>query len=259
MIPDLVFIIPYRDREEHKNIFDIYIKEYLKIINENNYKIFYICQNDNRSFNRGAMKNFGFLYVRHLYPNDYKNITLVFHDIDTLPTKNSNIKYQTTHGTVAHFYGKEFALGGIFSIKAGDFEKVKGFPNFWFWGFEDNIIQMRCIKENLMCNREVYYDIKQNYDENFKYVIRLDQKDLPIKTISQIEINRCFNLDVDNFDDLKNVDTYVNGNNVIINYFECGFDYNESVKGKVKIDLTNTNIIKADYRYFRKKWSLSLN
>ena len=258
MIPNLIFIVPYRNREEHRKKFETHIKDYLEYIKEDNYRIFFVCQNDNRSFNRGAMKNFGFLYVRYLFPNDYKNITLVFHDVDTLPTKESNITYKATHGTVSHFYGKRVALGGIFSIKAGDFEKTKGFPNFWFWGFEDNTIQIRCINEKLKCNRDVYYDIKENYDANFKYIIRLDQTDSPIKVISQVELNRCFIHDTDTFEDLKNVDTYVDGNNIIINYFDCGFDYNESKKGEQKVNLFNSDIIHADPKYFRRSWGLSL-
>ena len=71
-IPNLIFIVPYRNRKEHYNIFSDHMKNILE--NEKNYKIFYIHQTDDRSFNRGAMKNIGFLVVKDMYPNDYKNI-----------------------------------------------------------------------------------------------------------------------------------------------------------------------------------------
>ena len=159
IIPKLVFIIPYRDRVEHKEFFTIYMKHVLEDIPKTDYEIYFVEQKDALPFNRGAMKNIGFLALKYKYPKDYKNITFVFNDVDTVPYTKNIIDYTTTEGIVKHFYGFKFALGGIFSIKGCDFEKTNGFPNFWSWGGEDNYMQKRVEHVGLYIDRSVFFNI----------------------------------------------------------------------------------------------------
>jgi len=127
-IPKIVFIVPYRNRPQHKYFFTNYMTSILKD-SDVDYEIYISHQCDARSFNRGATKNIGFISVKNKYPEDYKNITFVFNDIDTLPFANI-FNYETTHGVVKHFYGFNYALGGIVSITGGDWiSKFLGLGN----------------------------------------------------------------------------------------------------------------------------------
>lgn len=158
-IPKIIFIVPYRDREQQKEFFMNHMKIVLSDIPQSEYKIFFSHQMDTRDFNRGSVKNIGFLAMKEKYPNDYKNITFVFNDIDTMPYTKNFFNYETTKGVVKHFYGYEFALGGIVSIKGSDFEKISGFPNLWTWGYEDNLLQKRVLEANLKIDRSQFYPL----------------------------------------------------------------------------------------------------
>ena len=157
--PSLIFIVPYRDRQKQYEFFSNHMKVILEDIPPMSYKILYLHQKDQREFNRGAMKNIGFIAVKSLYPDDYQNITLVFNDIDIMPYTKNFLNYFTVPGTIKHFYGFTFTLGGIVSITAGDFEKINGFPNFWAWGYEDNLLQKRALSAGLVIDRSQYYTI----------------------------------------------------------------------------------------------------
>ena len=158
--PKFVFIVPYRKREEHKHLFKTYMKHVLEDIPEETYEIYFSHQADDREFNRGAVKNIGFLAIKDKYPNHYKTITFVFNDVDTMPYSKNIIRYDTKPGVIKHFYGYKTTLGGIVSIQGYDFEKLNGFPNYWGWGFEDNALNQRALKNSsITINRDTFFNI----------------------------------------------------------------------------------------------------
>ena len=166
MIPKVIIIVPYRDRKEHYNIFSKRMEKY----RTNGAFIFYVHQADNRPFNRGAMKNIGFLAIKDMYPKDYKKITIVFNDIDSISPVE--LDFETKPGIIKHFYGFHHALGGIVSITSGDFEKLDGFPNLWSWGYEDNALFQRSKRNKLLVNRDVFYKV------NDKRFVRLAEDNI---------------------------------------------------------------------------------
>ena len=155
-VPKIIFIVPYRNRPQHKFFFSNYLKTIME--DRNDYELYFSHQSDNRPFNRGGAKNIGFLAIKNKYPEFYKDITFVFNDIDTIPF-SAIFDFETVHGIVKHFYGFEYALGGIVSIKGSDFEAVNGYPNFWGWGMEDTVLQNRCQRIGLKIDRSQFYQI----------------------------------------------------------------------------------------------------
>ena len=162
-----VFIVPYRDRLEHLYFFQQYLPFVLPDINNNNnsnidYEVYFSHQKDTRPFNRGAMKNIGFLAIKNKYPNDYKNITFIFNDVDVLPYTKNIFDYKTTDNIIKHYYGYTNCLGGSFAIKGKDFERINGFPNLWSYGLEDTIIQTRALSvvdKSIRIERYNFYEI----------------------------------------------------------------------------------------------------
>ena len=155
-IPKRVFIVPYRNRIQHKFFFSKYMSFILE--DKKDYEVYFSHQCDARTFNRGAVKNIGFIAIKNKYPEHYKNITFIFNDIDTIPF-HKIFDYETKHGTVKHYYGFKYALGGIVVMKGADFEKINGFPCYWGWGMEDNALQKRCEKNRLIIDRSNFYEI----------------------------------------------------------------------------------------------------
>ena len=155
-IPKRVFIVPYRNRIQHKFFFSKYMSFILEDCDD--YEIYFSHQCDARTFNRGAVKNIGFTAVKNKYPNHYKNITFIFNDIDTIPF-HKVFDYETSVGVVKHYYGYKYALGGIVVIKGADFEKINGYPCYWGWGMEDNSLQNRCKRFGINIDRSTFYEI----------------------------------------------------------------------------------------------------
>jgi len=155
-IPKRIFIVPYRNRVQHKFFFSKYMSFILE--GSDDYEIYFSHQCDARTFNRGGVKNIGFIAARNKYPQHYKDITFIFNDVDTIPFTKI-FDYETTPGVVKHYYGFKYALGGIVVMKGGDFERTNGFPSFWGWGMEDNVLQKRCEAVGLTIDRSIFYNI----------------------------------------------------------------------------------------------------
>lgn len=161
--PKIIFIVPYKDREQQMFFFKNYMKYVLEDYAEGHFEIYFSHQTDEREFNRGATKNIGFMAMRDKYPLDYNDITFVFNDIDTIPHKKGMFDYETKRGVIKHFYGFRHALGGFFSIKGADFERLNGFINNWGWGYEDNALNVRADKAvGITIDRTHFWDIGNN-------------------------------------------------------------------------------------------------
>jgi hypothetical protein len=174
--PKRVFIVPYRDRIQQKFFFCKQMDFILE--GQDDYEILFVHQCDARNFNRGAMKNIGFLAIKEKYPDSYKEISFVFNDVDTLPF-HKLFDYETTEGIVKHYYGFETALGGIVVVKGSDFELINGYPNYWGWGMEDACLQKRCSAYGLQIDRSNFYtigspEILQLFDGVSRLVSRKD-------------------------------------------------------------------------------------
>ena len=220
-IPRYVFIVPYRDREEHLVFFKQYIKTIVEDFKKNTYRILYVHQRDTLPFNCGAMKNFGFKYIKETYPDHYKKIVLVFNDVDTMPYKKNLLNYNVKMGEIKHFYGHTFALGGIFSILGDDFEKLNGFPNYWGWGFEDNVIYQRALSKNMNVNRSQFYGVRSReilhfYDDY--------QKKLDTTNVFKQSMNHY--VEKNGLDSLTNYKYLFEPTSSMlhIQYFKCGYD-----------------------------------
>jgi len=249
VIPSVVFIIPYRNRENDKIKFMNHMKYILQNDNTSmNYEFYFSHQYDKRSFNRGAMKNIGFLAIKQKYPNDYKDITFVFNDVDTMPTTKDIIDYNTVHGVVKHYYGFQFALGGIFSIKGADFEKSKGFPNFWGWGIEDNAMNDRCLEAGLVIDRSQFYIIgdKRIINTFNGYNRIISKKDSLIYKKKQH----------DNMFDLKNVRWNIVNEYINVTQFEAKMDPNEQVYQNFNTLTSRGKIRVPKETQFRRDWSM---
>ena len=212
---EYVFIVPYRDREQHKHFFDRHMKYILEDYDPSSYDIIFSHQHNDLPFNRGAMKNIGFLYAKEKYPN-YKDINFIFNDIDTLPYRKGLLNYNVMPNEIKHYYGFNFALGGIFSIKGSDFEKIDGFPNLWYWGYEDNEVNDRAIKQNITINRDNFYPI---FNSNILHILDQNSKKISLRTKTLYEEKNL----KDGLSTLKHMNYQFNNDTQLLDVstFEC--------------------------------------
>lgn len=252
--PDIIFIVPYRDRESHKHFFSNYMNNVVMAdyVKNKDYAIYFVEQKDDRPFNRGAMKNIGFLAMKYKYPLHYRDITFVFNDVDTIPYRKNLLDYKTSHGVIKHFYGFTFALGGIFSATGYDFERIGGFPNFWGWGCEDNCIYDRALQHGVYVDRSTFFkigdmNILHIYDGVMRNICRKEAYSAKMKSNTESAFtikNLSFDYSVDGSSDNSNTGSDCGDCRINVFYFETLTDANDvriepqNIVTDQKIDLT---------------------
>lgn len=138
----VAIVVPYRNREEHLNVFLRNIHPFLQKQNIH-YKIYVVEQADKRDFNRGMLLNIGFIEARKEKPYP----CFIFHDVDLIPLNLNNIyactklpRHMASSVDKYRFkppYDRYF--GGVLSILSHQFQAVNGFSNsFYGWGGEDD-------------------------------------------------------------------------------------------------------------------------
>jgi len=232
-IPKRVFIVPYRNRIQHKFFFSKYMNFLLE--DKDDYEIYFSHQCDARTFNRGAMRDIGFIAIKNKYPEHYRDMIFIFNDVDTMPFYKI-FDYETTEGVVKHYYGFKYTLGGIVVIKGSDFEKINGYPCFWGWGMEDNALQKRCEGYGLKIDRSLFYEIgSPEILQLFDGVSRIISKKDPwrgqnddgidgLRTISQLKYNIDTKSDNpnDNIFTVKNPRTFYINISTFLTYIPFG-------------------------------------
>lgn len=148
----LAIVIPYRDREEHlkrtiPHLVTFFERDrFAKAIP---YEIHIAEQADSRPFNRGAMKNAGFVLAQR--NADY----VVFHDVDYLPiwADYSRVPGPTsliTWGVEGRGSEPSNTPGCVVALPVDDFVRINGYSNdYWGWGFEDVDLQQRIARRGL--------------------------------------------------------------------------------------------------------------
>jgi hypothetical protein len=222
-MPSKIIIIPYRDRMEHKTFFLNYIKN---VMPDDDYEIYFSTQVDNRPFNRGAMKNIGFLAMKNKYP-DYRNISFIFNDVDIMPYTKGVFSYDTTKGVIKHNYGYFSCLSASFVIKGGDFEKINGFPNIWAWGLEDNIIQDRALAHKLKIDRTSFSPLGS------RRVLQLFDGINRLMSAKPIPVTK-FNFKDDGLSTLKNIAYDIESQHINVKNFDSQFEPEATVSTDIR-------------------------
>jgi hypothetical protein len=143
----LNIVIPYRNRADHLNKFVPLVRAYFardKLDREIPYRVLVIEQEHGLPFNRGALKNVGFVLGRN------ESAYTCFHDVDYLPVwadysypriPTSIVWYGANH-TIDHTL--ETFFGAVVLIDNKQFSMVNGYSNsYWGWGYEDDDLRNR--------------------------------------------------------------------------------------------------------------------
>jgi hypothetical protein len=156
-MPPLQIVVPYRNREAHFKSFVPHLRAYFardKSDRHIPYRVLIVEQDGNDPFNRGALKNVGFMLGAA--ESEYT----CFHDIDYLPIwADYSYTDEPTrivwHGAQTRPIAPEKSIrkiindmedlfGTVILVPNRLFTAVNGYSNeYWGWGFEDSDLKRR--------------------------------------------------------------------------------------------------------------------
>jgi len=154
--------VPYRNREEHMNIFVPHVTKFLEDRGIE-HTIYLAHQCDDKLFNRGLMKN---IAAKHAFDDgcDY----IVWHDIDMVPEDescdysfpNDNPQHIAVRISQSDYQLKyEEYFGGAVLFSKEQVERTNGYSNdYWDWGMEDDDLFWRCVMEGYAEKTKLDYD-----------------------------------------------------------------------------------------------------
>ena len=162
--------VPYRNREEHLNIFVPRVGKHLKEQGID-FQMYFCHQVDDKLFNRGATKN---IAAKHAFEEgcDY----IVWHDIDMIPEKGADYSYPKDNPIhlATRISQMEYRLkyheyfGGAVLFTKEQVEKTNGYSNdYWDWGMEDDDLFWRCHLEGY--TNDTYLNVPFTKKEILKF------------------------------------------------------------------------------------------
>ena len=176
MSEKLAIVVPYRDREEHLKKF-LPAMEECDFLDEIDYEILIVEQEEGKPFNRGKLLNIGAIQC---HTASY----YCFHDVDMLPmiSDYSYVSTPTHLAAEAEQFGFKLPyqgyFGGVTLFDKHSFIKVNGYSNdYWGWGAEDDDVMFRCLVNDVRPTRKngKYRSLDHNrvilqdlYEENLK-------------------------------------------------------------------------------------------
>jgi hypothetical protein len=141
--PELVIVVPYRDREANLQKLCAALRAHLAALS---YRMVVVEQSGRELFNKGRLLNAGF----DLYKD--RDAYFCFHDVDMVP-ETAECDYSPPRcPTLVSKYCSQFGyrlpypsfFGGVTLFAKAHFVKVNGFSNeFWGWGCEDDDMMNR--------------------------------------------------------------------------------------------------------------------
>jgi hypothetical protein len=183
----LGIIVPYRNRYEHLQQFKKSIVKYLDSNSYDNYVIIIVNQDDAKLFNRGMLCNIGFLESQK-QKCDY----IVIHDVDMIPIDVDYSYSSTPIHLATDNIPFESYFGGMTLFPSSTFKEINGFSNlYWGWGFEDDDLRYRCVKNNV----PFYKNISEHISKDKLPIFNGENAYSKIPNI--LNYNRNFNIEID--------------------------------------------------------------